>query len=94
MNNKCSLELKEALSKAGISLQLFPSYIHQANATERAIHTWKNYFKADLATVDPEFPLHEWDRLVEQAELTLNLLHSSLSNPKLSAYAYMFGEFD
>ena len=29
----------------------------------------------------------EWDRLLFQAELTLNLLRSSRVNPKLSAYA-------
>ena len=94
MDNECSLELKAALTKENIKLQLVPPHVHRANAAERAIQTWKNHFKAGLATIDPEFPLLEWDRLIEQAELTLNLLRSSRSNPKLSAYAYMFGEFD
>ena len=44
--------------------------------------------------MDPNFPLSEWDRFLEQANITLNLLRSARSNPKLSAYAYMFGEFD
>ena len=34
------------------------------------------------------------DRLVPQAELTLNLLQNSQVNPKLSAWAYVFGQFD
>ena len=42
---------------------------------------------ASLATFDPAFPIAEWDRLLFQAELTLNLL-------KLSADAYLNGNFD
>lgn len=38
--------------------------------------------------------MREWGRLLVQAELTLNLLHSARVNPKLSAYAYLFGQFD
>ena len=44
-----------------------------------------------MATCDPEFPLQEWDRLLPQAELTLNLLRNSRVNPHLSAWAYLFG---
>jgi len=36
----------------------------------------------------------EWDRLLDQAFLTLNLLRPSRLNPSLSAYAYLFGQFD
>ena len=61
---------------------------------ERAIQTFKSHFKATLATCDPDFPLNQWDLLVDQANLTLNLLRSAQSNPKLSAHAYLFGNFD
>ena len=54
----------------------------------------ESHFKAGLASVDPNFPLTEWDRLVEQANITLNLLRSARTNPQLSAYTYMFGEFN
>ena len=47
-----------------------------------------------MATCDPDFPLREWDRLLQQAELTLNLLRNSRINPALSAWAYLFGNFD
>lgn len=43
--------------------------------------------------MDINFPLSKCDRLLEQTDITLNLLQSSRSNPKLSAHAYMFGEF-
>ena len=54
----------------------------------------KGHLKAGLAIVDHGFPIHEWDRLLDQCELTLNLLRSSRLNPKLSAWAFLFGEFD
>jgi hypothetical protein len=44
--------------------------------------------------VDAKFPLTEWDRLLPQATLTLNLLRSSRIHPSLSAHASLFGNFD
>ena len=43
---------------------------------------------------DPQFPIREWDWLIPQAELTLNLLCTSRINPTLSAWAYLFGNHD
>ena len=74
--------------------QLVPPHIHRRNASERAIHTFKNHFIAGLASTDPNFPLSNWCRLLPQAELTLNLLCASRLNPKLSAYAQLEGTFD
>jgi hypothetical protein len=61
--------------------QLVPPHFHRRNAAERAICTFKEHFVAGLASVDPDFPLHLWDRLLPQAEMTLNLLQSSRQNP-------------
>jgi hypothetical protein len=58
------------------------------------IRTYKNHLLACLATCDPDFPVSEWDRLLFQVELTLNLLRSSRVNPKLSAHAYLHCNFD
>ena len=44
--------------------------------------------------MEPSFLLSEWNRLFEQANITFNLLRPARYNPKLSAYAYMFGEFN
>ena len=44
--------------------------------------------------MDHNFPLSEWVCLLEQADIILSLLSSARSNPKLSAYAYMFGKFN
>ena len=79
------------MEKENINYQLVPQHIHGSNLAERAIQTFKNHLKSGLATVDPDFPLAEWDRLIPQANITLNLLRSARVNPKLSAYAYIFG---
>jgi len=44
--------------------------------------------------MDKQFPIHLWDCLLPQAELTLNLLHGSHLNPQLSTWAQLHGPFD
>jgi hypothetical protein len=94
LDNETSSTLKMAMKKKETNFQLVPPHMHRANAAERAIQTFKNHFKAGLASVDPAFPVAEWDRLLQQAFLTLNLLRPARANPKLSAYAYIHGQFD
>ena len=93
LDNEASKSLKEYITdKLDITYQLIPPHMHRRNAAERAIRTFKDHFKAGLASRDPNFPLHLWDRLLPQAQLTLNLLRPSRTNP--SAYAQLFGQFD
>ena len=80
LDNEASADLKKGLKKYGLAYQLVPPHIHRRNAAERAIRTFKNHFLACLATCDPAFPVAEWDRLLFQAELTLNLLRVSIQN--------------
>ena len=94
LDNEVSHELKEAFKKHNTSFQLVPPNSHRQNLAERAIQTWKNHFKAGLASTDPKFPLTEWDRLIPQANITLNLLRTSRTNPALSAYASIYGNFN
>jgi hypothetical protein len=94
LDNEVSNELTTAMTKSSVNYQLVPPHIHRANLAERAIQTFKNHFKATLATVDPDFPVAQWDRLIEQSIITLNLLRATRVNPRLSAQAYLFGEFD
>jgi hypothetical protein len=77
LDNECSNELREFMTERQIQIQLVPPGIQKNNAAERAIRTYKNHFIAGLATTDPAFPLHLWDRLLPQCELTLNLLRLS-----------------
>ena len=94
IDNEANMLLKTAMTKRNIKYQMVPPNCHRANTAERAIQTYKNHLKAGLASTDPDFPIQEWDRLLEQADLTLNLLRAARCNPKLSAWAYLFGEFD
>jgi hypothetical protein len=95
LDNEASTELKKALAKYGLTYQLVPPHLHRRNAAERAICTYKiHLLLACLATCDPNFPVLEWDQILFQVELTLNLLCSSRVNPKLSMYAYLNGNFD
>ena len=89
LDNEASHEFKKALAKYKLTYQLVPPHLHRRNAAERAIRTFKSHLLACLATCDTEFPISEWDRLLFQVELTLNLLRSSRVNPRLSAYAYI-----
>ena len=93
-DNEFSNDLKKALGKYELTYEKVQPHIHRRNAAERAIRTFKNHFLAGLASVDPKFPIQEWDRLLQQAEITLNLLRNSRTNPKLSAYAYIHGNYD
>jgi hypothetical protein len=74
--------------------QLAPPHCHRTNAAERAIITFKDHFKAVCATVDPDFTSHLWERLLPQAEITLNLLRASRLHPQLSAAAHYHGLID
>ena len=94
MDNEASKALKEFLHEEGTEHQLVPPHQHRRNAAERAIRTFKNHFIAGLCSTDPDFPIHLWDRLLPQAEITLNLLRKSRMNPKLSAYAQVHGAYD
>jgi hypothetical protein len=81
LDNKASSALKNYFTTNNVEYQLVPPHCHWRNATERAIHTFKEHFVAGLAPVDPYFPLHLWDRLLPQAEMTLNLLRTSRQHP-------------
>ena len=93
LDNECSGDLKHALKKNQIKFQLAPPHQHRRNAAERAIQTFKNHFIAGLSSTYPDFPVHEWDCLIKQAEMTLNMMHNARTNPKLSAYEYLNGTF-
>ena len=94
LDNECSQDLKDAFLKYQIKFQRVPPKEHRANAAERAIRTFKNHFVSVLCAADSKFPLSEWDRLLPQTTLTLNLLRSSRIHPSLSAHASLFGQFD
>ena len=94
LDNECSEDLRKAFQKYQVKFELVPPHVHRRNAAERAIQTWKNHFLAGIASLDPTFPIKEWDRLLLQCDITLNLLRSSRLHPNMSAWAATFGNFD
>jgi hypothetical protein len=80
--------LKNFFTANIIAYQLVPPHCHRRNAAELAIMTFKEHFVAGLSSVDPSFPMNLWDRLLPQAEITLNLLRTSRLHPQLSAAAH------
>ena len=68
--------------------------MHRVNTAERAIRVGKNHILSGLSLCHKDFPIQEQDRLIPQAELTINLYRNSRINPFLSAWAYLFGNHD
>ena len=94
LNNNCPKVLQNFMTEKEELFQLIPPHLHRRNSAERTIQTFKNHFIAGLASVNKNFPIHLWFRLLRHCLLTLNLLRPSRINPKLSAYAQLYGAFD
>jgi hypothetical protein len=86
--------LKNFFTINDIAYQLVPPHCRRRNAAERAIRIFKEHFVAGLSSVDSSFPMHLWDRLLPQAETTLNLMRTSRLHPQLSAAAHYHGLMD
>jgi hypothetical protein len=80
LDNEASTDLKNFFTTNDMEYQL-PPHCHRLNTAERAIRTFKEHFVSGLSSVDPNFPLHLWDSLLPQAEITLNQLRTSRLHP-------------
>jgi hypothetical protein len=94
LDNEALTALKHFFTSQNIDYQLAPPHCHRRNTAERAIRTFKEHVVAGLSSVDPSFPMHLWDRLLRQAEITLNLLRTSRLHQQLSAAAHYHGLVD
>jgi hypothetical protein len=94
LDNEASAALKNFFTTNDVEYQLVPPHCHRRNAAERAIRTFKEHFVSGISYVYPTFPLHLVDRLLPQAEITLNLLRTSRLHPQLSAAAHCHGLVD
>ena len=86
--------LKMPMTPMKIKYKLVPSRNHIENHVKRAIQSFKNHFIEGLCSVDKDFNLKLWDRLLQQAIISLNLIIQSRTLPQLSAYTHIYGEFD
>ena len=91
LDNECSHELKQWFDQQEVQYQLALPHEHRSNTAEWAIHLAKNHLAAGWWSMDPDFPMHLWDKTIPQVELTLNLLRRSQVNPKLSSWDQRHG---
>jgi hypothetical protein len=94
LDNEASNALKRTIRDKDIDFQLVPPHTHRRNAAERAIQTFKNHFVPCLCTAVKHFPMRPWDRLMQQAMTTVNLLRTLHLHPLLSSKAHLNGPFD
>ena len=90
MNNEASTALKMTIASMNITYQLVPPSNHRAKNAERVIQTFKNHFIAGLCSVDKDFHLQLWDRILQQSTISLNFLRQSITLPHISAYTHIF----
>ena len=64
LDNKASAALIAYLDREQVDYQLTPAGIHHRNSAEHAISTWKNHFLALLGSLNPNFPMKLWDKLI------------------------------
>jgi hypothetical protein len=94
LENEASTLFKEYLHDQDINFQLVTPYYHQRNAVERVICSFKDHLIVGLCSTDKAFPMHLLERLLPQAILTLNILHTSVINPKISAATHLDGKYE
>jgi hypothetical protein len=94
LDNECLAAMKECIRANNMEYELVPPGQHRRNQAERAIQTFKAHFISILAGVDDKFPLSLWCHLLEQTELTLNLLRQSRLAPNISAFTHVHGTHD
>jgi hypothetical protein len=92
LNNKCSADFKKQIKFHQMKYQLIPPNNHRQNIAETAIKICKAHFISILCGCDKSFLLYLWDRLLLQAEHTLNMLQPARMTPSVSAYAYLWGQ--
>eukprot|EP00804_Cyclotella_cryptica_P002334 CCRYP_004053-RC/>CCRYP_004053-RC protein AED:0.43 eAED:0.24 QI:0/-1/0/1/-1/0/1/0/513 len=95
LDNEVSAAMKDLITtKYRMEYELVPPGCHRRNAAEVAIRNFKAHFLSIIAGTADDFPLRLWDKLLPQAEITINLLRQSNSTPTVSAYAHLNGPFD
>jgi len=94
LDNETSAELERYFINQSITVDYVAPHQHRANKAERAIRTFKNHFIAILSATDPDYPMSDWDLLLPQAEMTVNMLRGSKVNPFMSAYQQLHGKYD
>ena len=94
LDNEISTSYRLEIKKTSMTYQLVPPDDHRNNLAEKSIQTWKNHFIGMISGTAESFPDHLWCQAIPQAEQPLLLLRQSNVNPKISAYAHVYGPHD
>ncbi|KAL7489967.1 hypothetical protein ACHAW6_015725 [Cyclotella cf. meneghiniana] len=74
LDNTASEQFKQALCENNCRIELMPAYRHRQNAAEKSIQMLKGHIISILAGILDDFPIREWNELLLQKILTLNLM--------------------
>ena len=94
MDNETSKDLIKLINEKNLTYQIASPGDHRLLPVERAIQTFKNHFILILYGADRIFPANQWDRLLPQTVMTLNMVRRSRINPRLLAYQQIWGNYD
>jgi len=94
LDNEASKSYSKLIQKHGkTKIQFVPPHVHRRNVAERSIRTFKAHFISGLCSTHKDFPLNLWDRLLPQAQMTLNMMRPSNVDASISAHEQVFGKF-
>ena len=64
LDHECPTTLKNYMRSVGVQHQLTPPGNHRRNLSERAIRTAKAHIISGLSSANPNFPMHQWEKIV------------------------------
>ena len=94
LDNKWSRAVQNFLIKKGTERQKLEAHNHNVNAAEPAVKTAKLHIIAHVSMLDHQCPIQLWSKMLPKIQDTLNMLHTSRNNNKLTAHEELNGKFD
>ena len=94
LDNEASAEFKQEIKEHGVEYELVPKGMHRRNIAEKAIQTWKAHAIGVFSGLPVSFPMSQWDELLPQIDMQVNLLRFSNVTPKVGAWTVLGGAHD
>ena len=94
MDNETIIDLIKSMNEDKFTYQVASPGDHGLLPVARTIQTFKNHFISILFGANQSFPANQWDRLLKQTAITLNMVWRSRVNPRLLASQQIWGNFD
>ena len=94
LENEISTAYRLEIKKTSMTYQVVPPDDYRRNSAEKAFQTLKEHFIGVISRAADSFPAHLWYQSIPQLERHLLLLQQSNVNPKISAYAHVYGPHD